>query len=115
MKRKITQEEPKVEDRQVAILKDGKDSPFWNTLKTILNAEKEGINNDILAKEDLGLSDKAVSDLIKWHNFLDYVVKLPEKCIESLETKPVNDGTDEESNDPYESPLEQVRKKIEHY
>lgn len=105
--------EPIVENSQVAILRDGKGSAFWVTLKRILEAERMEINAQILAKEELELSDKAVNDLIKWYGFLGYVVELPEKCIESLEKKPVNDGTDaEDSNDPY--PLETIRESIKH-
>lgn len=103
--------EPKVEQSQVALLRDGMGSAFWITLKRILTDERMEINAQILAKEELELTDKAVNDLIKWYGFLGYVVELPEKCIESLERKSVNDGTDEQdSNDPY--PLEEVRNAI---
>ena len=109
----MAKKEPKVENRQLAILKDGKNSPFWNEIKRILEAEKADITYDILNKDDQGLTDKAVSDLIKWHNFLDYVVKLPENCIAALEPRPVEDDAreDGDSNDPYET-LEVVRKNI---
>lgn len=104
--------EPKVERNDVAILKDGKDSPFWQTLKHIIEAERAEINASIL---QIGLDESRLSDvkdLIKWHDFLGYVLSLPERCIESLESKPVKDGTDvpQYENDPY--PLSEVRAKI---
>ena len=104
--------EPKIENRDVAILKDGMNGAFWNLLKGILQDEQRDINIDILNKEEKGLSDKDVSDLIRWHNFLDYVVRLPEKCVESMTAEPPKDGS-EDSNDPYDSPISEVRKKIE--
>lgn len=108
----MPKKEPKVESKQLSVIKDGMGSPFWREIKRILESEKAEINANILAKDDLGLDDKTVSDLIKWHGFLTYVVNLPENCILALESKKINDGTNEEedSNDPY--PLSEVREKI---
>lgn len=110
MKKKV----PTVTEQMIADLKDGATSRFWVTLKRIIQNEKEDINADILAKEDLKLSDSDVTDLIRWHNFLDYVIRLPEKCIESLEQEAVNDGSEsQDDGDPYEKlPLQEVRQRI---
>lgn len=111
----MKKKEPNVENRQVAILKDGANSPFWRTLKDILENEKKDINSSILNKEEGGLTDKQVDDLIRWYNFLDYVVLLPEKCIESLEKVAPDDGSrsNNQNKDPYEQmPLSEVRDKI---
>ena len=102
--------EPKVENAQVAILRDGKDSPFWRTIKSIVEDEKSTLEIEIMENEEL--MDKQRDDLRRWRNFLAYFVSLPEKCIASLESKPVKDGTDEDNSDPYENPLEEVRNKI---
>lgn len=106
--------EPKVENRQVAILRDGIEGPFWQTIKKILEDEKSEINGDVLNREELALDDTAVTALIKWYNFLDYVVELPEMAIKSLERTVVNDGSEISGyvEDPYESPIAEVRQKI---
>ena len=107
--------EPKVELSEAAILKDGLNSAFWRTLKKIIEDERAEINAAIL---QLGLDDGKmgeVKDLIKWHDFLGYASSLPEKAIESLEKKPVNDGTErketQDENDPY-FPISEIREKI---
>lgn len=104
--------EPKVENSQVANLKDGLKSPFWTTLKGIVEDEKTQLEVEIFENE--GLSDKQRDDLRRWRNFLVYFMSLPEKCIESLEAEPPKDGMDEPNeSDPYEkNPLEKVRENI---
>lgn len=106
---------PVATEAMIGDLKEGLKSRFWVTIKKILENEKHDIKDDIFQKEALQLTDKDIDDLIKWHNFLEYVVKLPEMCIESLESPPVKDGTEEENNhgDPYENlPIQDVRRKI---
>jgi len=103
--------EVKIEDQRVAILRDGLKSLFWTTLKGILEDEMKEITVTILSKDDLKLSDSAVSDMIKWHSMMDYLARLPELAIESVEKPKVNDGSNEQyPNDPY--PLSSVREKI---
>lgn len=102
--------EPKnITNNMAAILRDG--GEFWRTIKNILETEKREINQDVFNREDLELSDKQIDDLIRWHNFLDYVIKLPEMCIESLQEQP--DRTKADDSDPYESlPIRNVREDI---
>ena len=103
--------EPKVEDAQIAILRDGLRGPFWRTIKSIVENEKDDLELDIMENEEI--SDKQRDELRRWRNFLVYFISLPEKCIESIEKRPINDGTEgENEQDPYEQPLSEIRTKI---
>jgi hypothetical protein len=108
----MKKKDPKIESSQVAALKDGVNSPFWKTIRKIVDDERKELEYQIFEDEDI--TEKTRDDLRRWRNFLAYFVDLPQKCIKSLESQDVNDGSDreEDSNDPYESPLAEIREKI---
>lgn len=108
----MRKKEPDIESSQVAILKDGKDAPFWQTIKKIVEQEKTDLEREIFDNEMI--TEKERDDLRRWRNFLQYFLLLPEKCIESLEAKTVADGTDAEGDtaDPYENLWTPLREKI---
>lgn len=108
----IKKEVPELENRQVAVLKDGRNGIFWQTIRGIVDNERIELEREIMENEDL--TDKQRDDLRRWRNFLVYFVDLPEKCIAAIDRAPVNDGSElpQNDSDPYEQPLAEVRDKI---
>ena len=108
----IKKEVPELENRQVAVLKDGRNGIFWQTIRGIVDNERVELEREIMENEDL--TDKQRDDLRRWRNFLVYFVDLPEKCIAAIDRAPVNDGSElpQNDSDPYEQPLAEVRDKI---
>lgn len=84
-------------------------SPKWDAIVRIIEDEKKDIEHRIFNRESL--TDKQVSDLIVWRNFLAYVINLPEEIVSSFENRPKQEEADFETYDS-PKPLKLVRDAI---
>jgi len=85
-------------------------SPKWDAITKIIQDEKEGITRNILSRSDdegRHLEAKQIDDLITWHNFLEYIITLPEQIIASAE-KP----KDQQEPDFETYPIKRVRTEL---
>jgi len=99
-KKKLT-----VSESDIATLKDGIRSPFWRTMKKIIELEVDELERKIWNSEYGKLSPEVVSNLIIERNATALFLEYPERYIDEADPKKVIDGSEEnkkDKSDPYD-------------